>query len=35
MHCETLLRLSIEEVYFTIVRKTNVALSVLKAKQLQ
>jgi len=39
MHCETLLRLSIEEVNFTSVRKTNIALSVkstvLKAKQLQ
>jgi len=35
MHCETLLRLSIEEVNFTSVWKTNVALSVLKAKQLQ
>ena len=35
MHCETLLRLSIEEVNFTGVRKTNTALSVLKAKQLQ
>jgi len=35
MHCETLLRLSIEEVNFTSVRKTNIALSVIKAKQLQ
>ena len=35
MQCETLLRLSIEEVNFTSVRKTNMALSVLKAKQLQ
>jgi len=35
MHCETLLRPSIEEVNFTSVRKTNIALSVLKAKQLQ
>ena len=35
MHCETLLRLSIEEVNFRSVRKTNIALSVLKAKQLQ
>ena len=35
MHCETLLRLSIEEVNFTSVPKTNIALSVLKAKQLQ
>ena len=35
MHCETLLRLSIEEVNFTSVRKTNIALSVLKAKLLQ
>jgi len=34
MHCETLLRLSIEYVNFTSVRKTNIALSVLKAKQL-
>ena len=36
MHCETLLRLSrpIEEVNFTSVRKTNIALSVLEAKQL-
>jgi len=34
MHCETLLKLSIEEVNFTSVRKTNIALSVLKAKQL-
>jgi len=33
MHCETLLRLSIEKVNFTSVRKTNIALSVLKAKQ--
>ena len=35
MHCETLLRLSIEEVNFTSVRKTNITLSVLKAKQLR
>jgi len=35
MQCETLLRLSIEEVNFRSVRKTNTALSVLKAKQLQ
>jgi len=35
MHCETLLRLCIGEVNFTSVRKTNIALSVLKAKQLQ
>jgi len=35
MHCESLLRLSIEEVNFTSVPKTNIALSVLKAKQLQ
>ena len=35
MHCETLLRLSIEEVNFTSVRRTNIELSVLKAKQLQ
>ena len=35
MHCETLLRLSMEEVNFTSVWKTNIALPVLKAKQLQ
>ena len=35
MHCEMLLRLSIEEVNFTSVRKTNTAQSVLPAKQLQ
>jgi len=35
MHCETLLRLSIGEVNFTSVQKTKIALSVLKAKQLQ
>ena len=35
MHCESLLRLSIEEVNFTSVPKTDIALSVLKAKQLQ
>ena len=35
MLCETLQRLSIEEVNLTSVRKTNMALSVLKAKQLQ
>ena len=36
MHCETLrLSRSIEEVNFTSVRKTNIAQSVLKAKQLQ
>jgi len=35
MHCETLLRLSMEEVNFTSVRKTDIALPVLKAKQLQ
>jgi len=35
VHCETLLRLSIEEVNFTSARRTNIALSVLKAKQLQ
>jgi len=35
MHCETLLRLSTEYVNFTSVGKTNIALSVLKAKQLQ
>jgi len=35
MHCETLLRFSTEEVNFTSVRKTNIALSVLKSKQLQ
>jgi len=31
MHCEMLLRLSIEEVNFTSVQKTNIALSVLPA----
>ena len=35
MQCETLLRLSIEEVNFTSVQKTNIALSGLKTKQLQ
>jgi len=35
MHCKTLLRLSIQYVNFTSLQKTNIALSVLKAKQLQ